>query len=691
MSYVSRLFALLFAALLVGSVFSPVQAQDAFITTWETTTSDESITIPTDTSESDYDFEIKWGDGTTETVTGIDPDPSHTYSSAGSYQIEITGTFPRIFLSDRLDENPNSNKLISIDQWGSVQWETMASAFSGAENLTYSATDTPDLSGVINMSSMFRNTKIFNGDISGWDVSNVEIFDYLFRGSSSFNKDISGWDLSNAKSIDNMFSFAIQFNQDIGSWDVSGVVSMKETFLHAWSFNRDLGVWDVSNVEDMTRMFNAAESFSQDISSWDVSGVKDMSGMFDSNFNLDYSLGGWDISSAESMGSMLDFSGMSSENFDFTIQGWSQKRLNDYVIFGAENIEYCDSGPFLNHLEEAFNWFIFDVNQGNNCPINLVGYKTKLIQGDDIAHFDGTGISVEFLNNIGAWITAARYDDSPQDVEQGVPKPFRLVIAGSKFSDLEAKLRVDVNEFGIENPEKVLIFRRPQPGNGSFSELPTTYDQEAGELVADIESFGEFAFANEDDALPVEIANFEAVAEKDGGRLSWQTVSETNNAGFEVQHRASEKADWDEVGYVESKAQGGTTTEAQSYHYTAEDLPVGTHQFRLRQVDLDGSSQVHGPISVDVQMQETLELKPPSPNPVSSTAMLSFAVKAQAKATVAVYDMLGRKVATLFEGVPTPGENTRLQLDTSSLPSGAYIIRLRADGKTETRRMTVVQ
>jgi hypothetical protein len=172
-------------------------------------------------------------------------------------------------------------------------------------------------------------------------------------------------------------------------------------------------------------------------------------------------------------------------------------------------------------------------------------------------------------------------------------------------------------------------------------------------------------------------------------QLTWKTASEQNNAGFEVQRK--EESGWSQMGYVESKADGGTTTETQSYQYVAEDLSVGTHQFRLKQVDLDGSSQVHGPISVEIRMQEAIRLTAPAPNPVSSTATLSFAVKEEAQAIVAVYDMLGRKAATLFEGTPTAGESNRLQFDASSLPSGSYIIRLQADGQTESQRMTIVR
>jgi hypothetical protein len=196
-------------------------------------------------------------------------------------------------------------------------------------------------------------------------------------------------------------------------------------------------------------------------------------------------------------------------------------------------------------------------------------------------------------------------------------------------------------------------------------------------------------FTESNETLPVELARLTADVSRSAVRLEWQTASEQNNAGFEVQRK--EESGWNQMGFVESKADGGTTTEAQSYRFTAEDLPIGTHQFRLKQVDLDGSSQVHGPISVDVQMQEAIRLTAPAPNPVSSTATLSFAVKEEAQAIVAVYDLLGRKAATLFEGTPTPGESTPLRLDASTLPSGAYLLRLRAAGRTETQRVTVLR
>ena len=58
----------------------------------------------------------------------------------------------------------------------------------------------------------------FNGDISGWDVSNVEDMSHMFD-DSSFNGDISMWDVSKVKNMSYMFNNS-KFNGDISKWDV---------------------------------------------------------------------------------------------------------------------------------------------------------------------------------------------------------------------------------------------------------------------------------------------------------------------------------------------------------------------------------------------------------------------------------------------------------------------------------------
>ena len=96
----------------------------------------------------------------------------------------------------------------------------------------------------------------FNGDISGWDVSNVEDMRYMFRGAKKFNQPLNNWDVSSVKNMNLMFYGATSFNQDISGWNVSNVENMVGVFYGASSFNQDISGWNVSSVETMIGMFD---------------------------------------------------------------------------------------------------------------------------------------------------------------------------------------------------------------------------------------------------------------------------------------------------------------------------------------------------------------------------------------------------------------------------------------------------
>lgn len=332
----------------------------------------------------------------------------------------------------------------------------------------------------------------------------------------------------------------------------------------------------------------------------------------------------------------------------------------------------------------------------------LVAGSGLTIPDDGVYDFENPHMDILFsgVSNTGS-VVVRRFNEGPSD-ESGIAEEnvsdyrFRIDTPETEEGLLDfetAEVRFDVSRLaGIDNPESVKIYARPEEGTGSFSPLSTEYDETEGTLNATVSSFSEFAFASDTDPLPVEIVSFEAATIGEGAvELAWQTASEQNNAGFDVQHRPSEQEDWQEAGFIESKAPGGNTTETTSYRYVLKDLPVGTHQFRLRQVDKDGTTHSYDPASVRVQMQEALRLSGPAPNPVSERATLTFAVKTETEAKVTLYDLLGQEVRVLYRDRPTPGQSQRIRLDVSDLPSGTYILRLQAGDRSKTRRMTVVR
>ena len=187
--------------------------------------------------------------------------------------------------------------------------------------------------------------------------------------------------------------------------------------------------------------------------------------------------------------------------------------------------------------------------------------------------------------------------------------------------------------------------------------------------------------------LPVELASFNARRDGKNAVLSWQTASETNNAGFAVQH-ASGSSPFEQIGWVDG---GGTTTEAQTYRFLAEGLPAGTHRFRLRQEDLDGSASLSEVVEVTLRPQGPIAIQSVAPNPVRGTSTLRFTAREGGDVTVALYDVLGRRVTTLHEGRVRGGQPQQVRLDASSLPSGMYFLRVKGNGFTQTERITVAR
>lgn len=156
-----------------------------------------------------------------------------------------------------------------------------------------------------------------------------------------------------------MFYRAESFNGDMGQWNVANVETMSSMFAYAHSFDGDLTDWDVGNVTNMGNMFGGARSFNGDLSGWDVSNVKTMDWMFKNATAFDQDLGAWDVSGVTAMEYMLDASGLSTANYDATLNGWAALgTLQRNVELGAADLTYCDSGSARGLLEDDYEWNI---------------------------------------------------------------------------------------------------------------------------------------------------------------------------------------------------------------------------------------------------------------------------------------------------------------------------------------------
>jgi len=333
-----------------------------FITTWETTSANESITIPIN-PDFVYNYTVDWGDGIIE--AGNSSSTTHVYASAGIYQVEISGVFPAIHL---LDNANNAKKLKSLEQWGNIEWHSMYGAFSEAWDMDYNATDVPNLINTTSLERAFLNCSDLNGDLSDWNTSAITNMRSTFNGCATFESDIGNWDVSNVTTMNSCFKSAFSFNQNLNSWNTSSLTDIYKMFDGAAAFNGDISSWDVSNVQTMIAVFKDAISFNKDISTWDVSNVTDVSQMFQGAESFNHDLAAWDMTKVTRARRMLDFCNMDLNNYDATLIGWAAQNLQpidnsppygsppSYISeLGVKSLKYC-AGDDARDILETKGW-----------------------------------------------------------------------------------------------------------------------------------------------------------------------------------------------------------------------------------------------------------------------------------------------------------------------------------------------
>ncbi len=191
-------------------------------------------------------------------------------------------------------------------------------------------------------------------------------------------------------------------------------------------------------------------------------------------------------------------------------------------------------------------------------------------------------------------------------------------------------------------------------------------------------------------SLPVELSSFAATLDGERATLEWETLSETNNSGFAVQHRPAESSSsdrWSRLGFVTGE---GTTDEPQSYRFSTSTLDPGIHEFRLKQIDRDGTAHLTEVEQVERAMEKTVDLTT-APNPFAERLTVSITARSSQTVTIQLVDMLGRVVKEKGPLSVSAHSPTRMHFAGQRLSSGNYLLRVNGDTFTETQQVAHVR
>lgn len=186
--------------------------------------------------------------------------------------------------------------------------------------------------------------------------------------------------------------------------------------------------------------------------------------------------------------------------------------------------------------------------------------------------------------------------------------------------------------------------------------------------------------------VPVELTSFNAFHNGNNVTLNWSTASEFNNAGFNIERKTA-NSDWITIGYIQGN---GTTTEANEYSFSDNDLTAENYSYRLKQVDFDGSFTYSQIAEVNIELPLSFELIQNYPNPFNPSTKIKFNLPEAGNVKLTVYNLLGQEVEILINNFKEAGSHI-VDFKANGLNSGVYLYRIESNGLSEVKKMTLIK
>ena len=315
-----------------------------------------------------------------------------------------------------------------------------------------------------------------------------------------------------------------------------------------------------------------------------------------------------------------------------------------------------------------------------------LGYLNSFLINNQTANaqwIKGTGGAKAIGSNYSIKSTAtSRFSNASIRFARSVNGSFTY---GSSFKNVDKYLGV---RFKISGSYYLGWIKIHVYANGNGIKLISyAYNQTAGQSITT------------NGTLPVELTTLSANNLGNKVELLWNTATEVNNYGFEIQRSVDsgqesvngsqssiDNRQWSKVGFVKGS---GNSNSPKNYSFIDDNPPSGTVEYRLKQIDNNGNFKYSQIVTV-ISLPTKFELWQNYPNPFNPTTTIQYAVPKAEHITLKVYDELGNEVTTLVNENKEAGQY-RVSFNGSNFASGIYFYRITAGDFTEVKKLMLLK
>ncbi len=247
------------------------------------------------------------------------------------------------------------------------------------------------------------------------------------------------------------------------------------------------------------------------------------------------------------------------------------------------------------------------------------------------------------------------------------------------------EMAIPFSEIGATSAMSIQAFAFVVSSDGYFSDVTVPGDITGGSLGynPDFSTLSGGLFHSDPVApLPVELTSFTASTNAKTVELKWNTATELNNFGFNVE-RKTENTAWAKIGFVHGS---GNSNSPNEYSFIDKSVSTGKYSYRLKQIDNNGDYKYSKVVEVNFGFPAAYTLDQNYPNPFNPSTIISYSLPQGANVKLVIYNSLGQELSTLINKFENAGIHN-VNFNASNLTSGMYFYKLEAGSFSQVKKM----